>query len=148
MAASPSRVPNSRLQDTPGHALLPPWIGNGPVLTEVNALYYRSAVLIAFALDVRDLGRSGTAEAVIHSPHGVKGFGPKLRQGVGSPVARSSAGPSRHVRISMTKQLNLGTLNGLEAVRASGARYWIATHDEAKSSRFDLVVPSDVLHAA
>jgi hypothetical protein len=38
------------------------------------------------------------------------------------------------VRIWRTKQLKLrvGALNALEAVRASGARYWIATHDEVK----------------
>lgn len=34
------------------------------------------------------------------------------------------------VRIWMAAQLNLGALNGIEAARVSGARDWIATHDE------------------
>lgn len=131
MAAFPGPVPNSSLQDTLGHALLPPWIGIGRVVTEGNALYYHSAVLIAFAPNGRDLGRSSATEAVIYSPHGVRGgdLSCVKESGIRSLALLHGL---HDVRIWMTKQLNLGALNGLEAVRASGARYWIATHDEVK----------------
>ena len=36
------------------------------------------------------------------------------------------------VRIWLTKQLNLGALNGIKAVAATGSRYWVSTHDEVK----------------
>ncbi|KAH8903661.1 hypothetical protein BR93DRAFT_931235 [Coniochaeta sp. PMI_546] len=131
MAAFPGAPPKSGLHDSLGHALLPPWIGIGRVVTEGNALYYHSAVLIAFALNDRGLGQSSTTEAVIYSPHGVKGsdLGCIKESGIRTIALLHGL---HDVRIWMTKQLNLGALNGLEAVRASGARCWIATHDETK----------------
>ncbi|KAI6783977.1 uncharacterized protein J7T54_001853 [Emericellopsis cladophorae] len=106
---------------------LPPWLAIGRVTTPGNALYYHSAVFIAF-----DLAGQGTAEAVIYSPHGIESE---------DLLALSASGISalallhglHDVSIWMTKQLNLGALNGLRAVRACGAKYWIATHDEVKT---------------
>jgi hypothetical protein len=132
MAAFPDSDASSSLQQTLGHALLPPWVGVGRVITQGNALYYHSAVLIAFSLDGTALGgQDSTTEAVIYSPHGIKGsdLAPVKEAGVRSLALLHGL---HDVRIWMTKQLNLGALNGLEAVRATGARYWIATHDEAK----------------
>lgn len=119
------------LQDSLGHHLLPGWIGIGRVVTEGNALYYHSAVLIAFALSDASLSQSGPIEAVIYSPHGVKGSDLDCIKQSGIRSLALLHGLD-DVRIWMTKQLNLGALNGLEAVRASGARYWISTHDEQK----------------
>ncbi|OIW24697.1 hypothetical protein CONLIGDRAFT_636824 [Coniochaeta ligniaria NRRL 30616] len=131
VAAFPSAQHDSSLQHSLGHALLPRWVGIGRVVTEGNALYYHSAVLIAFALNDRDLGQGSTAEAVVYSPHGVRAsdLGCIKESGIRALALLHGL---HNVRIWMTKQLNLGALNGLEAVRASGARYWIATHDETK----------------
>lgn len=119
---------------------LPPWLGIGRVITQGNALYYHSAVMIAFDLGykpnqraTRSKGKSphSESEAVIYSPHGIKG--PDLQCVKAAGIKTLALLHGLHdVRIWMTAQLNLGALNGIEAVRASGARYWIATHDEAK----------------
>lgn len=121
---------------------LPDWVGIGRVITAGNALYYHSAVMIAFktvapASNKEDTKTSAPSDhtnhsaAIIYSPHGIKAT---------DLVAVKSAGIETRVLLHglhdvgiwMTKQLNLGALNGLEAVRASGAKYWVATHDEEK----------------
>ncbi|KAH7031547.1 uncharacterized protein B0I36DRAFT_223330, partial [Microdochium trichocladiopsis] len=109
-------------------APLPPWLGIGRVVTPGNSLYYHSAVVVQH--------QNHPAEAVIYSPHGIS---PSDLAGLGA--ARNSRQIStlallhglHDVRIWMTKQLNLGAHNGLGAVRSSGARYWVATHDEVKT---------------
>ncbi|KAJ9165811.1 Major facilitator superfamily protein [Coniochaeta hoffmannii] len=132
MAAFPGAVvDDTNPQITVGHALLPPWIGIARVVTEGNALYYHSAVLISFSLNDGDVGGRSATEAIIYSPHGVKGSDLTCVEESGIRTLALLHG-LHDVRIWMTKQLNLGALNGLEAVRASGAKYWIATHDEAK----------------
>lgn len=114
-------------------APLPPWVGIGRVITEGNALYYHSAIIIAF----KQLPTGDTAEgdpspgAVIYSPHGIKGTDLNAVKRAGIETLALLHG-LHDVRIWMTKQLNLGALNGLQAVRASGAKFWIATHDEVK----------------
>lgn len=119
---------------------LPPWLGIGRVITEGNALYYHSAVLIAFDLGynpnqraTRSKGDSphSESEAIIYSPHGIKGSDLECVKAAGINTLALLHG-LHDVRIWMTAQLNLGALNGIQAVRASGARFWIATHDEAK----------------
>ncbi|ROW08416.1 hypothetical protein VMCG_03104 [Cytospora schulzeri] len=119
---------------------LPPWLGIGRVITEGNALYYHSAVMIAFDLGYspnqratrsRDNAPQGQSEAIIYSPHGIKGSDLECLNTAGIKTLALLHG-LHNVRIWMTAQLNLGALNGIQAVRASGARYWIATHDEAK----------------
>lgn len=119
---------------------LPPWLGIGRVVTQGNALYYHSAVMIVFDLGYKTSQRStrsqgdssqSEAEAVIYSPHGIKG--PDLACVKAAGINTLALLHGLHdVRIWMTAQLNLGALNGIEAVRASGANYWIATHDETK----------------
>lgn len=117
------------------HPLLPPWLGVGRVVTPGNYLYYHSAVMIAFdTFDPQtpppDDGKE--EETILYSPHGIEadelGFLPS------SGLKTLALLHGMHdVRIWMTKQLNLGAHNGLRSVRASGARYWVATHDEAKA---------------
>ncbi|ORY64837.1 uncharacterized protein BCR38DRAFT_342020 [Pseudomassariella vexata] len=104
-------------------APLPSWIGIGRVITAGNALYYHSAVMVVFD--------TASANAVIYSPHGIKASD---LEAVGAANIRTLAllHGLHDVRIWMTKQLNLGALNGLEAVRTCGAKYWLATHDEVK----------------
>ncbi|KAF3761627.1 hypothetical protein M406DRAFT_347941 [Cryphonectria parasitica EP155] len=121
-------------------ATIPPWLGIGRVVTQNNALYYHSAVMIVFDLGYRPNQRSTRSrdkmgsrdpEAVIYSPHGIKSSDLQCVETAGIKTLALLHG-LHDVRIWMTAQLNLGALNGIQAVRASGARYWIATHDEAK----------------
>lgn len=119
---------------------LPPWLGIGRVITEGNALYYHSAVIIAFDLGYstnqratrsRNSAPQKQCEAVIYSPHGIKGSNLECVRAAGIKTLALLHGLD-DIRIWMTAQLNLGALNGIQAVRASGAKYWVATHDEAK----------------
>ncbi|KAL0932128.1 uncharacterized protein CTRU02_213081 [Colletotrichum truncatum] len=102
---------------------LPSWVGIGRVITAGNALYYHSAVMIAF-----DLGKP---ETVLYSPHGIQASDLSPIRDAGFSTLALLHG-LHDVRIWMTKQLNLGALNGLKAVEETQARYWIATHDEEK----------------
>jgi hypothetical protein len=130
---TPPFSPSTSLTDwqkTLSRAPLPSWVGIGRVVTAGNALYYHSAVVIVFTQ-----GDDSTPAAVIYSPHGVRGAdlagltSPDSGKGIRTLALLHGL---HDVRIWRTKQLNLGALNALEAVRASGARYWIATHDEVK----------------
>jgi hypothetical protein len=106
---------------------LPSWLRIGRVVTPGNSLYYHSAIIVAFSQDA-----TSTAEAVLYSPHGISS---KNVAGFGSANNLHTLAllhGMHDVRIAMTKQLNLGALNAMEAVMASGAKYWVATHDEEK----------------
>lgn len=102
---------------------LPPWVGIGRIITEGNALYYHSAIMIAFDL--------GEPETILYSPHGIQASDLTCIREPGLSTLALLHG-LHDVRIWMTKQLNLGALNGIKAVGECGARYWIATHDEVK----------------
>ncbi|KAI0484849.1 hypothetical protein GGR56DRAFT_669361 [Xylariaceae sp. FL0804] len=133
--------------------VLPDWVGVGRVVTAGNALYYHSAVVVAFETTTTKNeqqesggaagggGGGGGGQAVVYSPHGIRaddlaatfsappggGGGP----GPGLDVLALLHG-LHDVRIWGAKQLNLGAAAGLAGVRATGARYWVATHDEVK----------------
>jgi hypothetical protein len=139
---------SSHLQETEGQGggwrkaisvdPLPSWLGIGRIVTEGNALYYHSAISVIFerppAAGSESKAAGERAGAVLYSPHGIKGT--DLNPIFSSPASKLETLALLHglhdVGLRMTKQLNLGALNGLEAVRASGAKYWIATHDEVK----------------
>jgi hypothetical protein len=111
---------------------LPSWVGVGRVVTAGNALYYHSAIMIAYTSHGGISESDGSPlDAIIYSPHGIKGSDLQPVKAAGINTLALLHG-LHDVRIWMTKQLNLGALNGLEAVNASGAKYWIATHDEVK----------------
>ncbi|KAK7744228.1 hypothetical protein SLS53_003749 [Cytospora paraplurivora] len=119
---------------------LPPWLGIGRVITEGNALYYHSAVMLVFDLGYHPIQRATRSrddaphqqsEAVIYSPHGIKGPDLACLKAAGIKTLALLHG-LHDVRIWLTAQLNLGARNGVQAARVSGARYWVATHDEAK----------------
>ncbi|KAL2213165.1 hypothetical protein CC79DRAFT_1352090 [Sarocladium strictum] len=110
---------------------LPPWLAIGRVISPGNALYYHSAVLIAFDINYRISTPSPTAEAVIYSPHGIESQDLTGLKSSGIKALALMHG-MHDVQIWKTKQLNLGALNGIKAVNVSGAKYWIATHDEVK----------------
>jgi len=124
---------------------LPPWLGIGRVITAGNALYYHSAVVVVFDPDYRSgpatrtrsrrpsaaASGGGGAEAIVYSPHGIHARDLECMAAAGLSTLALLHG-LHDVRIWMTAQLNLGALNGIKAARTSGAKYWVATHDEAK----------------
>ncbi|KAK1997745.1 hypothetical protein LX36DRAFT_59546 [Colletotrichum falcatum] len=102
---------------------LPPWVGIGRVVTDGDPMHFHSAIVIAFD--------AGEAEAVLYSPHGVRASDLACVRGYGLSTLALLHG-LHEVRIRMIQQLNLGAMNGIKAVGQTGARYWIATHDEPK----------------
>ncbi|KAM4057220.1 putative major facilitator superfamily protein [Hirsutella rhossiliensis] len=110
---------------------LPDWIAIGRLVAPDNSLYYHSAMLVAFRLGNKDDGDDDSREAILYAPHGVQS---RDLDGIRSSGLRPLAllHGLHDVRIWMAKQLNLGALDGIEAVAATGARYWVATHDEDK----------------
>ncbi|KAI0165707.1 hypothetical protein GGR57DRAFT_512762 [Xylariaceae sp. FL1272] len=114
---------------------LPSWIGIGRVVTPGNQLYYHSAIIVAFmsksAGNVEGSKEGENGEAIIYSPHGINASD---LAGVRASGIRTLAllHGLHDVRIWMTKQLNLGGLNGAAAARECRAKYWITTHDEVK----------------
>ncbi|KAG6006667.1 hypothetical protein E4U21_006812 [Claviceps maximensis] len=115
-------VPWSRLTVGP----LPDWLAIGRVITPGNALYYHAASLIAF-----DIGQGVGGEAVIYSPHGIESNALTSVESSGLKTLALLHG-LHNVSIWMTKQLNLGALNGIKAAKTCKAKFWIPTHDEPK----------------
>ncbi|KAJ6787522.1 hypothetical protein PWT90_02285 [Aphanocladium album] len=120
------------------HEKLPAWLRVSRLITPGNSLYYHSALIVAFG------GGSGgssaaPAEAVVYSPHGISAADVAALPSSGLSTLAMMHG-LHDVRLFMMKQLNLGALNAIEAVRASGATYWIGTHDEEKTGK-GLIAP-------
>lgn len=75
---SPATAPSSSSwRDTLGVAPLPLWVGIGRVVTQGNALYYHSAVVVSFLRGWCDRSEGTTdpgpeAQAIVYSPHGIK----------------------------------------------------------------------------
>ncbi|KAI0458591.1 hypothetical protein F5B21DRAFT_458704 [Xylaria acuta] len=111
-------------------APLPYWVGIGRVVTPGNALYYHSALLVAWAGPTSE-ETTNCGNAVVYSPHGIE---PDALSGIQTTGLRTLAllHGLDDVRLWMTKQLNLGGVNGVAAARECGAKYWVATHDEIK----------------
>lgn len=109
---------------------LPSWLRIARIITPNNSLYYHSAIIVAF-----NLSESSTdeAETIVYSPHGIAAPDLSFLTSKSSALSTLALLHGMHdVSIMYAKQLNLGGLNGIDAVRASGAKYWIATHDEIK----------------
>ncbi|KAI1170435.1 hypothetical protein F4777DRAFT_591928 [Nemania sp. FL0916] len=113
-----------------GCAPLPSWVGIGRIITAGNALYYHAALVVAWTSSSSKEVLNG-GEALIYSPHGIE---PAALSGVGAHGLRTLAllHGLDDVRLWMSKQLNLGGVNGVAAARESNAKYWVATHDEVK----------------
>ena len=126
---------------------LPSWIGISRMVTESDALYYHSAILITFGLSYKTRNFSaadlGDAEAVIYTPHGIHAHDLRHLDQLPTAVPRVQTLALLHglhdIRISV-KQLNLGAHNGLQAQRICKAKYWVSTHDEVKTAK-GLIVP-------
>lgn len=117
---------------TTSTAPLPPWLGLSRLITEGNALYYHSAILIC----IRDTqsGIENGAEVVIYTPHGVEAATFATIATANPRVQTLAFLHGLHdVSIYLTKQLNLGGINAIQAHREHlRPKYWAGTHDEVK----------------
>ena len=109
---------------------LPDFLGISRVVSKGDAFYYNSAVMLAFNVKPE---KDSSAEAVFYSPHGIKAHDLKHIPHAQPPIRSLAMLHGLHdIGVRMSMQLNLGAHNGLQAVRACGAKYWIGTHDEVK----------------
>ncbi|EGY22163.1 hypothetical protein VD0002_g5173 [Verticillium dahliae] len=115
---------------------LPSWLGISRIVTESNPLYFHSALMVTFETDAA--GASGP-EAVIYTPHGLQASDLASVKAAGVRTLALLHG-LHSITLGSVRQLNLGALNGIRAVGESGARYWVATHDEVKRGK-GLVAP-------
>ena len=105
---------------------LPRWLGIARLITPGDALYYHSAIVICFQI-------SEICESVIYTPHGVEATSFSTMLSAKPFVQNLALLHGLHdVSIWLTKQLNLGGFNAVEAARLLKSRYWIGTHDEVK----------------
>ena len=117
---------------------LPNWVGISRIVTESDALYFHSAILVTFDLGTDDdrsvLGEvDDTAEAIIYSPHGIAASELEhLAEAKPSIKTLALMHGLHDVGITLSKQLNFGAHNGLRAQRICRAKYWVGTHDEIK----------------
>lgn len=110
------------------------------MVTEKDALYFHSAILIMFNVAAEmagsTLGEDPAVETVIYSPHGIYADNFSHIPSAIPPIKTLALLHGLHdINISSTKQLNLGAHNGLRVQRLVKAKYWIGTHDEVKKSR-------------
>lgn len=115
---------------------LPNWIGISRIVTESDALYYHSAILVIFDLaSSSSAGPSAVfppAEAITYTPHGIHAHDLSYLPCAVPPIRTLALLHGLHdIRISV-KHLNLGAHNGLQAQRICRAKYWVSTHDEIK----------------
>lgn len=123
-------------------APLPKGIGISRMVTESDALYYHSAILITFDISHHQQSifskDSEGAECVIYTPHGIHAHDLRHLSHLPSAVPPIQTLALLHglhdIRISV-KQLNLGAHNGLQAQRICKAKYWVSTHDEVKTAK-------------
>lgn len=111
---------------TTSRAPLPSWLGIARLTTPGDALYYHSAIVICFQV-------ADKAESVIYTPHGVEAASFSVMHSAEPFVENLALLHGLHdVSIWMTKQLNLGAFNAVDAARMLKCRYWVGTHDEIK----------------
>lgn len=116
---------------------LPHWLGISRITTKSDALYYHSAILIAFDLGPNSRSQyahiNEEAEGIIYTPHGIHAQDLSHLRCATPPLSTLALLHGLHdISLNPFKQLNLGAHNGLKAQRICGARYWISTHDEVK----------------
>lgn len=117
---------------------LPYWLGISRITTKSDALYYHSAILIAFDLAANSSSSiyaeiKGECEGIIYTPHGIHAQDLVHLHCATPPLRTLALLHGLHdISLNPFKQLNLGAHNGLKARRICGAKYWISTHDEVK----------------
>ena len=123
---------------------LPPWLGVSRAVARSDALYYHSAVIIAFSSNIagamlQDDGPD-SANAVVYAPHGIYAEDLYTIPAATPPVKTTALLHGLHDITLAKVQLNLGARNALKAQKILDAKYWIGTHDEVKVAK-GLVAP-------
>ncbi|EXJ61897.1 hypothetical protein A1O7_02328 [Cladophialophora yegresii CBS 114405] len=109
---------------------LPSWIGISRLVTNSDALYYHSAVMLCAR---RPNCATEAVDALIYTPHGVEASTLSVVATASPPVEVLALLHGLHdVSIKWSKQLNLGAINAVKAQKTLHAKYWIGTHDEEK----------------
>jgi hypothetical protein len=121
---------------------LPAWISLSRLTDEADALYYHSAVLIAFSSTAppppspsrkSSSKRDALSECIIYTPHGISSAALTPLLTASPPLQTLCFIHGLHdVSLSRVQQLNLGAHSGLKAQRLLRAKYWVGTHDEVK----------------
>ncbi|KAM3425539.1 hypothetical protein BST61_g7486 [Cercospora zeina] len=140
------------------------WIGISRIVSPNDALYYHSAIMIAWnsghnngTTKAASNGHSSStrkhshsmleaneeeegAEAIIYTPHGVNSEDLSAVADAAPSVTTLAFLHGLHnVRLASwgrtALQLNLGVYNGLKAQRVLKSKYWVGTHDEVKTGR-------------
>ncbi|KEF56754.1 uncharacterized protein A1O9_06944 [Exophiala aquamarina CBS 119918] len=123
-----SRGQDWRTTSTPP---LPDSLGISRIVTNSDALYYHSAVLICMS---DPESTAGAAEAVIYTPHGLATTAVITITTADPPVDALALLHGLHdVSIAWGMQLNLGAVNAIKAQQLLNAKFWIGTHDEDKN---------------
>ena len=117
---------------------LPGWLSISRIVTRSDALYYHSAIMVAFDLGIHrsdEIAKRNKAQAIIYTPHGIHAQDLRCLKLAEPPLETLALMHGLHdVKIS-AKQLNLGAHNGLQAQRICHAKHWVSTHDEVKKAR-------------
>lgn len=109
---------------------LPGWIGISRIVTNSDALYYHSAVLVCIG---NSTSTADAAEAIIYTPHGLAAPSISAITTANPPIDPLALLHGLHdVTIAWGAQLNLGAVNAIKAQQALKAKFWIGTHDEDK----------------
>lgn len=110
---------------------LPDWLGISRIVTNSDALYYHSAVLICMS---DPESTTEAAKAVIYTPHGLAAETVVTITTADPPINALALLHGLHdVSIAWGTQLNLGAVNGIKAQQLLNAKFWIGTHDEDKN---------------
>lgn len=105
----------------------PSWLSVWRIVSNKDALYFHSAILIRFDIGPNAVG--GTTEGVVYTPHGIIADDLKSLSVASPPISVLALLHGLHdIRIS-TRQLNLGAHNALRARRISGSKYWVSTRE-------------------
>ena len=116
---------------------LPSWLSISRVMDENDALYYHSAIMIAWptGLGENDNTHTPSMESVLYTPHGITPEAIAQLTKASPPIKTLCLIHGLHdVSLKMTQQLNLGAHNGLKIQRSLKPKYWFGTHDEVKKA--------------
>jgi hypothetical protein len=116
---------------------LPSWLSISRIMDENDALYYHSAVMIAWTTSSGEGSdaKSSNAQSVIYTPHGITPEAITQLANASPPIQTLCLIHGLHdVWLKMTQQLNLGAHNGLKVQRSLRPKYWFGTHDEVKKA--------------
>jgi hypothetical protein len=117
--------------------LLPSWLSISRVMDEKDALYYHSAIMIAWTTGLGESVNThmSSVQSVLYTPHGITPEAIAQLTKTSPPIQTLCLIHGLHdVSLKMTQQLNLGAHNGLKIQRSLKPKYWFGTHDEVKKA--------------